>query len=285
MTTPSTMPPPRTPATLDVTQRSAADLPYAPRRAPGDVIDFVVCQWNARMFGDHLMVPDGCVEVMWLEGRGVIVCGPERSAWPVHHERPVTAAGVRLRPGAVEAVLGVPAHAIVDTRVALEDLISPTLARRVSASVEMAAPEQRSTLLASLVRAQLGDLRVAPPRTQRLADQVLRSDGLAGLADALGTTTRSLHRSSLRAFGYGPATLRSVLRLQRALALHRAAPRMRIAELAARAGYVDQAHFAKDARRRAGLTPRELLASPAVTWHGEGAVVNVRSVQDGAVAP
>lgn len=107
---------------------------------------------------------------------------------------------------------------------------------------------------------------------------------MRNLADAASLSERQLHRRCRAAFGYGPATLRAVLRLQRFMALARRSTGAGLAELAQRAGFSDQAHLAREARRFAGLTPTALLASEAPDWHGSGApwwvAPDVRSVQD-----
>ncbi|CAM5647165.1 putative HTH-type transcriptional regulator in mcrB 3'region [Streptomyces afghaniensis 772] len=83
---------------------------------------------------------------------------------------------------------------------------------------------------------------------------------VAATADELGLGARQLHRRSLTAFGYGPKTLARILRLRRALALARRG--VPFADTAARAGYADQAHLARDVRELTGLPLGELLARP-----------------------
>jgi AraC-like DNA-binding protein len=83
---------------------------------------------------------------------------------------------------------------------------------------------------------------------------------VAALAARAGLSERQLHRRCLTAFGYGAKTLDRVLRLQRFLALGRANAAASLAELAAAAGYADQAHLGHDCRALAGATPTELLA-------------------------
>ena len=62
------------------------------------------------------VLPDGRAGLVWLNDGTLGVCGPETRAW-----RPdrvgVTVVGVRLARGAVPAVLGVPAPAVLDRRV------------------------------------------------------------------------------------------------------------------------------------------------------------------------
>ncbi|WP_143615380.1 helix-turn-helix domain-containing protein, partial [Streptomyces sparsogenes] len=67
-----------------------------------------------------------------------------------------------------------------------------------------------------------------------------------------------LHRRSLAAFGYGPKTLARVLRLNRALDAARAGTAF--AEVAALAGYADQAHLAREVKALTGVPLGRLLA-------------------------
>ena len=80
----------------------------------------------------------------------------------------------------------------------------------------------------------------------------------------LDLSERRLLRRCTVAFGYGPATLRRILRLQRFLELagetHTDGKVPGLAELAQRAGYADQQHLARDARAIARATPTELAA-------------------------
>lgn len=248
--------------------------PYRPRAAPPGLADLIVCRWDATMSGLISMVPDGCVEVMWLEGRGLVVCGPETQAWSAEHARPVQASGVRLRPGVARQVLGLPVGELRDQRVALVDLLPRDVTERTEEHLLAADADLRSDALVTLVR-DLSDGSRPGPGLPRLTRAIESADGMSALADEVGFSTRQLHRRSLDLFGYGPATLRRILRVQRFLALHRRTPAESMARLAAAARYYDQPHLVRDVRELTGLTPTELLASDSASWHGEGEVVEV----------
>jgi transcriptional regulator GlxA family with amidase domain len=94
------------------------------------------------------------------------------------------------------------------------------------------------------------------PALRAAARRLARGASAEETADALGWTTRTLHRRCLAAFGYGPATLRRVLRFRRALALLGSG--VPPAETAARAGYADQPHLSRDVRALAGTAPAQL---------------------------
>ncbi|PZF86453.1 helix-turn-helix domain-containing protein [Jiangella anatolica] len=250
---------------------------YRPVAVAPELRDALVCGWTARVEGAELLVPDGCIDVMWLADGRVIVCGPETAAWPVLTPKGTEAAGVRFRPGVAPGVLGVPAYLLVDSRVGLDDVLGPgarTLAREVT---DAGTPGGRLAVLTSAARGWLEDADGPDPLTSWTVRVLSRRNrSVAELADAAGLTDRQLQRRSRAAFGYPPSMLRVILRLQRFMALARSPGNaaLGLAELAVLAGYSDQAHLSHDCRRIASCTPSELLLSQAPDWHGPGSVVD-----------
>ncbi|WP_345663838.1 DUF6597 domain-containing transcriptional factor [Streptomyces venetus] len=204
--------------------------------------------------GAGRVLPDGCMDLLWHEGR-LLVAGPDTHAYLTDGEGG-TWSGVRFYPGTAPALLGVPAHELRDRRVELADLWPASEVRRLAARVN-AAPDPASGLEDLALRQAAG---AAPP--DPVLRQVVTALGqgrtVGETADELGLGARQLHRRSLTAFGYGPKTLARILRLRRALALARDG--MPFAATAARSGYADQAHLARDVRELAGLPLGELLA-------------------------
>jgi AraC-like DNA-binding protein len=80
------------------------------------------------------------------------------------------------------------------------------------------------------------------------------------LAAHVGSSERTLHRRCLDAFGYGFKTLDRVLRFQRFFRLAARPENHNLAEMAARAGYADQAHMTREVRRMSGITAGEFVA-------------------------
>ncbi|MHB9758096.1 helix-turn-helix domain-containing protein [Streptomyces sp. BYX5S] len=199
------------------------------------------------------VVPDGCMDLIWTEGH-LFVAGPDTHAHPTgpagHY------AGIRFAPGTAPAYLGVPAHELRNARVDLADLWRPADARRLTERLDACA-DPAATLEA--LGARLTVTAGPPdPLLTHVAHALGAGRTVTSVAAETGLGARTLHRRSLAAFGYGPKTLARVLRLQRALALTRAA--VPYAEAAARAGYTDQAHLARDVRDLTGTTLGRLLA-------------------------
>ncbi|WP_329269448.1 helix-turn-helix transcriptional regulator [Streptomyces sp. NBC_01451] len=205
-------------------------------------------------FGDaRPVLPDGCMDLLWSEGR-LLVAGPDTRSY-VPEGAPAHWAGVRFHPGTAPALLGVPAYELRDRRVDLADLWGAAEVRRLGARFDAAADPAAALEEVALERAARAD--PPDPLLGGLVTALQAGRPVARTADELGLSVRQLHRRSLTAFGYGPKTLARILRLQRALALARKG--MPSAETATRAGYADQAHFARDVRELAGMPLGRLL--------------------------
>ncbi|MFE1948927.1 helix-turn-helix domain-containing protein [Streptomyces sp. NPDC059524] len=196
------------------------------------------------------VLPDGCMDLIWSEGR-LFVAGPDTRAHAAGPGARRLYAGVRFAPGTAPACLGVPAHELRDRRVDLADLWPAAEARRITERID-AATDPGAALAAEAARIA-GAAGPPDPLLAHVVAALGAGRTVAGTAAATGLGARALHRRSLAAFGYGPKTLARVLRLQRALALTRAG--VPLAETAARAGYTDQAHLTRDVKTLTGRTP------------------------------
>ncbi|WP_328432257.1 helix-turn-helix domain-containing protein [Streptomyces sp. NBC_00453] len=199
------------------------------------------------------VLPDGCMDLLWHDGR-LLVAGPDTRAY-VAEGVPGVWAGVRFYPGTAPHLLGVPAHELRDRRVALAELRPAAEVRRFTARVNAAA--EPASGLEELALRLAANTAPPDPRLRHLVTALDEGRPVAATADELGLGARQLHRRALTAFGYGPKTLARVLRLQRALGLVRQG--VPYAETAARAGFADQAHLARDVRQLAGMPLGELL--------------------------
>ncbi|OIJ89980.1 helix-turn-helix transcriptional regulator [Streptomyces colonosanans] len=200
------------------------------------------------------VLPDGCMDLLWTEGR-LLVAGPDTHAY--HPEGPPARwAGVRFPPGAAPAFLGVPAHELRDRRVALADLWPAAEVRRLTGRVDTVADP--AIALEEIVLDRAARMPDPDPLPRAVVAALTAGRSVAATADELGLGPRQLHRRSLAAFGYGPKTLARVLRLQRALTLARSG--VPYVETASRAGFADQAHLSRDVKELAGMPLGDLLA-------------------------
>ncbi len=240
---------------------------YAERQPQAAPVRPVVCVWTWQNTGrtrrGQLIVPDGCVDLVWREGRLEVV-GPDRGPRTVTAPGGSAIAGIRLRPGAAGLLLGrVPAPELLDTQVPLEEFDAGGARRLADGLAHADGPWAAARLLDRYVSGLLPRYRPDPVVERAVA--VLGRPGavrLPRLADALGLSERQLRRRVTEAVGYGPKTLQGVLRFQRALALGRSGG-AGTAQVAARAGYADQPHLSREVRRLAGVPPAVLFGRSA----------------------
>ncbi|WP_306206243.1 helix-turn-helix domain-containing protein [Actinoplanes sp. RD1] len=197
------------------------------------------------------ILPDGCMDVIWQEGR-VFVAGPDTTA---QVGGPAPPAGtrffaVRFAAGTGPGVLGLPADELTDRQVPLDALVPGADSRRIAEAADPLA-----VLMEFVTR------RWQPPDRTMVAVHAAARAGrpVAAIADSSGLSARQLQRRVTTAFGYAPKTLARILRLQRALPLARAG--RPFAEVAAAAGYADQAHLSREVKALSGVPLGALLRS------------------------
>jgi AraC-like DNA-binding protein len=190
------------------------------------------------------------MDLIRMDGR-VVVAGPDTTASISQHgAEPFV--GLRFRPGMLPRLLGVPAAELRDSRVPLADLGVPTA--QGGSLIELA------TALASGAPSS-----ETAPWSMALLGHVTRSfaggAAVARVADQIGWSSRTLQRQCTAVYGYGPATLRRILRFRRALQLMDLGASY--AEAAAGAGYSDQPHLHREVRDLTGAGLSSLRQVPS----------------------
>ncbi|MGH3505268.1 MAG: helix-turn-helix domain-containing protein [Nocardioidaceae bacterium] len=196
------------------------------------------------------IMPDGCLDLIW-DGRRLFVAGPDTTARVHRSPAGASYAALRFAGGTGPAFLGLAAHEVADSELAL-DQIWP--ASRARAFTERVAADPSALTAWALERARTRAVDPLGPRVQAMA---ATGTSIASMADRLSLSTRQLHRRCLPVFGYGPRRLARVLRLGRALEEARAG--VPLAQIAAGCGYADQAHLAREVQKLAGTSPTRLL--------------------------
>ncbi|MCZ4567332.1 helix-turn-helix domain-containing protein [Rhodococcus erythropolis] len=247
---------------------------YTPQSVAPDLSDILVCGWTACAEGEHLLVPDACMDVLWIRGVGIRVCGPETAAWSFTLPPGTRSVGVRFRPGSASPMLRTSASELRDSRADLSAVTDARTERILLNRLENSEDHEQVSILESAVRSWASSSFRHDPVINHVRTALSEhSWNVTTLADAAALTSRQLQRRCNDAFGYGPATLRSILRLQRFMALARSRPALGLAESAAHCGFSDQAHLTRECRRISSLTPAALLRTQAPDWHGSETVV------------
>ncbi len=226
--------------------------------APSPVLAlWMECMWERQGTGDSVRVlPDGCIDVIWIEGLGAQVAGPNTVAFMAAPPAGAHVVGARLRPGAAAALLDViEPEALRDARPPAAEALGTFGAGLEDTMAQAANPMAR---LHEVLLARAGHAPKPDPLVREAVIRLRRPGArVAPLAGSLGVSERQLRRRVAAAVGYGPKLLTRVLRLQRALAAARAGDEL--ARAALEAGYADQAHFSSDCRTLAGGSPGRLL--------------------------
>jgi len=212
---------------------------------PAALVDLVECAWVVDGPAKPVLVlPDGCMDLMRMDNQ-VVVAGPDTTA-SISPRSGEPFVGLRFHPGILPRLLGVPASELRNERVALAEL------RKV--------PSRRSLVeLASALASEDSRPETAPwsvPLLHSVTGSLADGSAVTKVAREIGWSSRTLQRQCRAIYGYGPATLRRVLRFRRAALLLDAG--LPAAEVAVRAGYADQPHLHREVREFAGVPLRQL---------------------------
>lgn len=218
------------------------------RERPGTGV--VRCWWEQRVSTRGFVqrvVPDGCSDlIVFADGEASLV-GPALRVALVPVPVGAHLRGLRLRTEALGPVLRLPARELRDVTVPLSAVLPDRVARSVAEQVwDGRFPD--------LLRPSPVDFRV-----RHAVRRLWPGDAaVADVARDLGVAERHLRRLFLDHTGMSPKAVQRVGRFQRFV---RAVDSGRdgLAELAAEAGFADQAHLTREVRTLAGLTPGALL--------------------------
>ncbi|TDB73232.1 helix-turn-helix domain-containing protein [Micromonospora sp. KC723] len=220
----------------------------------GPAASLVACVWEQRVSHRHsqLVVPDGCLDLIWFGDGELVVAGGDTGPRLVDLPANTEVAGVRLRPGAAGAVLGWHAAELRDRRVDAADLWGQE-ALRLAETLAVVPTDCRGR---HMLKAVTSRGATPDPLVQAAALHLARPHArVAAAAAELGVSERQLHRRTVAAVGYGPKMLARVGRLRRFM--HLRAPDL--AGRALLAGYASQAHMNDEVRRLTGMTPVRFL--------------------------
>lgn len=220
------------------------EVSYRELPAPAPLRELVECTWVSDSPRRARVLPDGCMDLIEMDDR-VLVAGPDTAAF-ISEQSCAVARGIRFRPGALPRLLGVPAVEVRDAR----------------ADLELLCPNVGGVPLMSLTARLLQDetsRETAPWQLavlRRVTERLGNGAAVHSVAAEIGWSARNLQRQCVAVYGYGPATLRRILRFRRAVRLLDAG--MSAADAAVMTGYADQSHMSRQVRELAGISASQL---------------------------
>lgn len=226
---------------------------YQELAAGAELADRVECLWyRIEEAGDQLIVPDGCLDLIWLDDQQLVLVGADSGARSITMAPGVRTCGIRFRPGAAGSIMRRSAGEVVDQQVPA-NWVWPGSAARLAANLAAASPDEQLTQLKSFVATRPGTVDQLVAAAAHMFDTC--GDRVSRVADKLGVSERQLHRRTTAAVGYGPKMLARVMRARRLAWVSGTS----LAGLAHAAGYASQAHMGDDIRALTGMTPVRFL--------------------------
>jgi AraC-like DNA-binding protein len=197
------------------------------------------------------------------------VIGGARAGYYVRDiSRPACAVGVELLPGAAQWLFRAPASVLAELHTPLECLWTPAEVERVRDQLaSQPSPEAQLLQLERILLARLPRLRPLHPAVAYALAELGQRDVGAIVRDT-GYSHRGFNNLFSASVGLTPKRFARVKRFACALERVHGADEASLAALAAGCGYSDQAHFTREFREFAGLTPARYRAvSPLYANH------------------
>jgi AraC-like DNA-binding protein len=250
------------------------------RHVPSNTVELLV------NLGDpfQLVEPTGAAifTETWLAG---VQWGPVVTEQPRRH----AVLGVRLRPPAAHALLRRPMSEVSGVVADLEDLVGRSAHALAERCGNAPSVEARLAVAAAWVTERLANGPAVHPAVAWAAEAIERSGGavsIAALRAETGFSKTRLATAFREQIGVTPKRYARIVRFQRTLGMLAtdAAP---LADVAASAGYYDQAHMTAELRDMSGFTPGELLSVlyPAPNGPGVGGEPTKRASERAVASP
>ena len=190
------------------------------------------------------------------ERTGIFGLATGRFTYVLEHSGRVL--GTKFRPGAFHGFHRRPVSELTDRVVPIETAFARNNDDLVAEFVALNDPLGMAERIEELLRATLPPLDPRANKARQLVELIERSPELvsvAALADMAATTTRSLQRLFDTYVGAGPKWVIDRYRMIEAVEALNRGEAFNLADLAARLGYFDQAHFSRSFQALTGHAP------------------------------
>jgi AraC-like DNA-binding protein len=237
-----------------------------------EYVDFDMAGWPP---GRHRGLPGAGLTLVVSFGTPPTICrsgrrdvtavaclgGLASEAVDVLHDGTQRGVQLALSPRGARALLGVPAAALVDETVSLDDVVGTRADELVERVAAAAGPAERAVVLDRVLTGWWREHEY-PDVVDAAWTQLAASGGsvsIDDLAAGLGVGRRHLSQRVRAELGVTPKAAARVFRFSRSRASLLSSATVSLAATAATCGYFDQAHMSNEWRRLAGCTLGEWI--------------------------
>ena len=237
-------------------------LTYRERAPHPALADDIACTWSDSARPGLRVLPDGCIDIVWIGDEALTVAGPDTGANVIGLPEGTLTVGVRFRPGRAPGFLGARADELTNQSVGLDALWGSEAAVLAEALAAAKSVEGKQAILEAALLERLDGAGQVDADVDAALDVIAGAPSqtrIGALSRELNISERQLRRRFEQAVGYGPKTFGRVLRFRAFLSLVEEHG-YSLAAAASEAGYADQAHLTRECNDLAGLSPAELIA-------------------------
>ena len=221
-----------------------------------------------RLSADPLKLFEDAAAPSGYDGGHAVVGGARASCYVRRVSPNSGSVGAMLQPGAALPLFGVSAAELSGRHTRLEELWGPAAEAIRERLANLRSAEARLDTFESVLLQRVPRVRGLHPTIAAALERLSVGSDVRGIVNDSGYSHRHFIALFEGAVGLTPKRYARVLRFRAALARLAAEPRVTLAELALAAGYGDQAHFNRDFREMAGISPTEYRgAAPRFPHH------------------
>jgi len=181
---------------------------------------------------------------------------------------PAQSIGATLRPGAAQSLFDLTALELANRHTRLDDVWGMQMHVLRDRLLELARPELQLELFEMHLMTRLPQVKGIHPAVAQALAEVHAVDDVRSMVSRSGISHRRFIELFGHAVGLTPKRFARVLRFQRMLRQLARNPNTAWADVAIDAGYSDQAHFNREFREFAGITPEQYRrAAPESPGH------------------
>jgi len=236
-------------------------IDYRERQPHPALVDDIACVWSGSSRAEQRILPDGCIDIVWIGDENLTIAGPDTHANLTGLAEGTLTVGVRFRPGRAPAFLHASANELTDQAIGLDAVWGAEATALAEALALAPNVDGKEAILEAALLERLDQVRDADADVDAAIDVIATAPSTArvgAISRDLNISERHLRRRFEQAVGYGPKTFGRVLRFRAFLSLVEEHG-YSLAAAAAEAGYADQAHLTRECNDLAGLPPAELI--------------------------